>query len=607
MLTSDRATSSRILFISHKERVCGVYQYGLNIASALKYSHKYGFTYIECSSADEFLSVVCHVRPMAIIYNYYPTTLPWITRRLLTQIKIPHIGIIHEITQRVADRARADLFDYYIAPDPTLLLRNPIVFKTGRLIPPYSNAYPYPDTPTIGSFGFGLQGKGFERLIITVQEEFHDAVIRLHIPFAAFGDRNGEKSLSVAQRCKDLLIKPGIKLSLSHDFLNQDELLDFLAQNTLNAFFYDQYEGRGLSSVIDYALAVQRPIAITKSKMFRHIYEANPSICIEQSPLVQIINNDIRPLESFYEEWSLPNIVSDYERIVDNILNKKLTKRMGEVSYICKYSMQRIIEDYAPKVISRVRVRISKPHRTNPWIAETPSYGADKYRVVKNIQQKLSEMTYVRKYNRILDGSAREQYRRTIALLYALAPDIIYRKIPEANVQQAFVFDTVLKCIRELPSPRILCVGSYEDTAALSLKRIGIHIDEIDPVLNYDLEEFVRRPSTKRSSYDIIFSTSVVEHVVNDEVFLCEMAHLLAVGGIAILTCDYNDQYRQGDCIPDEDCRMYTQRDLKERLLPLLENCELVDDPQWDCTSPDFTYAGYRYTFATFVFRKVKG
>jgi hypothetical protein len=94
--------------------------------------------------------------------------------------------------------------------------------------------------------------------------------------------------------------------------------------------------------------------------------------------------------------------------------------------------------------------------------------------------------------------------------------------------------------------------------------------------------------------------------VENDELFITQIATLLKPGGTAILTCDYNDQCKPGDNIPREDFRLYTQRDFKERLLPLLKNCSLVDTPQWDCPNPEFSYAGCLYTFATLVFRKNK-
>jgi 2-polyprenyl-3-methyl-5-hydroxy-6-metoxy-1,4-benzoquinol methylase len=209
-------------------------------------------------------------------------------------------------------------------------------------------------------------------------------------------------------------------------------------------------------------------------------------------------------------------------------------------------------------------------------------------------------------FNRILDNSARQEYDKAIKVLFDLVPSIMSRKIPEANVQQAFVLDTVQKFAYSLSKARILCIGCFEDSAAEGLEKLGYRIEGIDPVLNYDLKSFFNRFPKKRNYYDIIFSTSVIEHVENDELFITQIASLLAPGGVAILTADFNDQYKSGDCIPQEDFRLYTQKDFKERLLPLLKNCSLVDKPQWACPNPDFVYAGCNYTFATLVFRKDK-
>jgi SAM-dependent methyltransferase len=215
-----------------------------------------------------------------------------------------------------------------------------------------------------------------------------------------------------------------------------------------------------------------------------------------------------------------------------------------------------------------------------------------------------SGISGIKVFNRILNRSARDEYRDAINMLFKLVPGIMSRKISEANVQQAFVLDAVQKCSYRLSNPRILCVGCFEDSAAEALERLGYRIEGIDPVLNYDLNTFFHRSSTVPNSFDVVFSTSVIEHVENDELFIEQIASLLAPGGTAIVTCDYNDQYKQGDPIPIEDFRLYTQKDFRERLLPLLTDCELVDDPQWECAAPDFTYAGCRYTFASLVFRK---
>jgi len=586
---SNKDSLCKILFISHQEKQCGVYQYGLNIASVLQKSTKYLFVYAECSSSIDYLNAIREVEPSAVIYNYYPTTLPWLNKKLINKIKVPHIGTIHEVTQQVADLANTDLFDYHIAPDPTLLLKNPIVFKTGRLIPAYKNTYQSPQIPTIGSFGFGLQGKGFEHLIATVQQEYDEAEIRLHIPFATFGDLKGEQAKAIAQHCKNLLVKPGIKLSLSHEFLRQEQLLDFLANNTLNAFFYEKYHNRGISSVIDYALAVQRPIAITHSSMFRHILSASSAISTEYLSLQQIITNGIEPLQSFCQEWNEANLIWDYERIISQIMNAPIVPAKT-LSFKIK------IRKLAKKLLGMKH--LPPQHQ---WISDdklvNSSSNCKKYRPI--------DISNIKKFNCILDNAAREQYRSTTSFLFAVVPNVMSRKIPEANVQQAFVFDTVREISQHLSLPKILCVGSYEDTAAIGLKQMGIKIEEIDPVLNYDLDIFFHKPSTVKDSYDIIFSTSVIEHVKDDELFINQVVELLAPGGTAILTCDYNDQYQVGDPIPDVDFRFYTQKDFKERFLPLLKDCSWVDEPQWDCPNPDFIYQGiYRYTFATLVFQK---
>lgn len=365
---------TQILFVTHKQKVCGVHEFGIGVAEALKKSAKYAVTYAECSNPEELLAFVAKEAPQAIIYNYYPSTLPWLKKELLRKLNIPSLGIMHEVTQSAADSADTSLFDYHIAPDPTLVTSNPIVFKTGRLIPKYTNRFSPPSVLTIGSFGFASAGKGFERLIIAAQQEFDEAIIKLHIPPGDFMDADVKE---VAKQCQRLIIKPGIKLVATHEFLERPQLFDFLAQNTLNAFFYERLDGRGISSTIEMALAVRRPIAVSRSTMFRHVISTYPSpddppISIEGNgrlsliqeftlrfkrrkylrlqankfpaewllkpslTLKQIIDNGIAPLERFYNQWTEPNLILDYERILDRVLDKQ----------------SRILENAAPATIS---------------------------------------------------------------------------------------------------------------------------------------------------------------------------------------------------------------------------------------------------------------
>ena len=177
-----------ILFVTHNKKQCGVYEFGINTYNAIKKSTQYNFVHVACDSLQELKASFTKNNPSIIIYNYHPSVMPWVSSRIskgiyknnIVDIGITQVGIIHEITQEVADTATAynnkfiiggsnkkinSLFDFYIAADPTLLLKNPFVFKTGRLIPSYTNNTELPDIPTIGSFGFATPNKGFEKLV----------------------------------------------------------------------------------------------------------------------------------------------------------------------------------------------------------------------------------------------------------------------------------------------------------------------------------------------------------------------------------------------------------------------------------------------------------
>lgn len=606
--------SKKILFISHPKKQCGVYEFGKCVFNVISASQKYDFIKVECESLDELNKAVNKHNPSAIIYNYHPTVLPWLCTKIskgiyrnnLVGIKAVQIGIIHEITQQVADKATGydnkyilgpsqkklnSLFDFYIAADPTLLLKNPLVFKTGRLIPAYNKQAVEPEKVTIGSFGFATPGKGFEKLVQKVNDEYDEAVIRLNMPAADFGDADGTKAKRIAEKCKSLITKPGIKLEVSHQFMAEAELLDFLGGNSLNVFMYEDTGGRGISSAVDNALAVKKPIAVSRCPMFRHILQARPSVCVEDNSLQTILKNGFLPLEQISKDWTSENLQWEYERISDTVfvrVQHPVKPKMGVV---------RTVQSVANRLFTL-------PDKSFTWLRNTEAATEDDLSPVVSAYIPVA-IPSGKGFNRILDDDARKLYRPAEEKLFELVPKTMSKKIARANVQQAFVFDTVYRYLNNYSNPKLLCVGSYEDTASMALQRMGYEVEDIDPMINYFLQEYYTKPSTLKSSYDIIFSTSVIEHDPDDESFIKCISGLLAQGGVAIITCDYKDGWKAGDIKPDVDARFYIKEDLEKRLLSCIPDCELVDSPQWDCPNPDFNYLGkYQYTFATFVIRK---
>ncbi len=590
--------SKKVLFINHPEKECGVHQYGENTSSAISQSKEFDFIYCECANGQDLVEHISRHDPVAIIYNYYGSTMPWLSTEQTRGNQIIHIGIIHEVTQERVNTANKTLFDFHIAPDPTVLLTNPIVFKTGRLIPIYKGNTMPPEKLSIGSFGFGTKGKGYTEIIDAVQNEFDEALIRFNIPFARFGDADGQGAHAYAEACKKLITKPGIELKITHDFLSQQEVLEFLASNTLNCFFYDENKNRGISSVIDLALGVDRPIAITKSNMFRHVTHTQPSICIEDSSLRQIISNGTGPLSAYKKEWTPANLCWDYERIIRCAIayHQPQSARRSRIKALLEKTPARRIFRKLKKI-----ARFSS-NKDKLMLAGQVKQRQDIYKQY-NISSS-GTLVYTHIYNRILDNKAREQYDPVIKLLCQLCSDEMSRKIPEANIQQAFVFETVRDLSRLFNSPRILSVGCYEDTAYMGLLKLGITADGIDPLLNYDLTTFMEKPGVKENKYDIIFSTSVIEHVSDDEKFVKEISELLNPGGYIVFTCDYKQDYKPGDKIPRVDFRFYTKEDLTTRLPKAMKDIEIHGPAEWDCPQPDFWFEKINYTFASFVGKK---
>lgn len=112
--------------------------------------------------------------------------------------------------------------------------------------------------------------------------------------------------------------KSNIKLEITTDFMDNKALLNFLAASSINIFLYDEEPGRGLSSVMDYVICINKPVAISKSNMFRHVFNTIPSICADNRSLLEIMKSNNDSLLPFREKWSHANFIKRYETIIDS-------------------------------------------------------------------------------------------------------------------------------------------------------------------------------------------------------------------------------------------------------------------------------------------------
>jgi hypothetical protein len=301
-----------VIFLNHKEKACGVYQYGYRSGNILKKSEKYNFVYIEVSSKEEFVNAINTYNPIGIIYNYTSLTMPWFSEDILVRYsQIIHYGLYHE-----GPIPGHNLFNYILFVDST---HNDTEksFSIPRPLFETNFSYSKPEIPVFTSFGFGFEHKGFERIVQLINSQFDKALIRFQISTSFYGDRDGARAMGVINRCKQEIKKPNIHLSITNNFMTDENILELLASSTLNIFLYEMdYFDCGISSVLDYALSVDVPIAIRKSTMFRHMKDAASSICIENKPLQEIINAGIEPLQVFKDRWSHKSFIQKYESFI---------------------------------------------------------------------------------------------------------------------------------------------------------------------------------------------------------------------------------------------------------------------------------------------------
>lgn len=293
-----------VLFVNHKDAQCGVHQYGRNIAEQLSKLSCIRLHYATADNSKDFFSSYDCINPSAIIFNHYPYTMPWLTPNLVNSLPVQKLGFLHEMDEESVAELDNTLFDWHLISDPTIQSTRTDVFQSPRLLTSYCNYFPLPKIPTFGSFGFGFPSKRFPECIKRIQDEYDEAKIMIHMPFNKLVDPGGKITKSTIHECKALMRKPGISLKIQHKFLSPKRLLDSLAMNTANIFLYDETISKGISSVLEYAIAARRPLIVNDCPMFRHVTAKAPEVSIRNRMIKEIVSDGISPLVPFYNEWS---------------------------------------------------------------------------------------------------------------------------------------------------------------------------------------------------------------------------------------------------------------------------------------------------------------
>ena len=311
-----------ILFFNHTKKQCGVYQYGIRLFDILKKTEDINYIYIEVDNFEEYKTAILNHSPniRSIIYNYHCATIPWLNESTI-QRKVKNIGIPHESPDH--------LFDIVCNIDPTIpesinrfSLPRPIYENIDEMLQNYTPStqsikefieYSEDGIPIFGSFGFGFDNKGFDKIVKLVNEQYDHAIIKFVIPCSYFDPNSNNTPIIMEQKCIEQNIKPTIKLMITHEFFTTEDILKFLQSNTMNIFLYDIMEWRGISSTIDYAISVKKPLGISGSAMFKNIY--SDEICLYKNSISDCLNNSVNYYSKFLTEYSHNNMILKFKKI----------------------------------------------------------------------------------------------------------------------------------------------------------------------------------------------------------------------------------------------------------------------------------------------------
>lgn len=308
----------RVLFLNHCEHQCGVYQYGIRVFHILRKSGEICYDYGEVGDEEDYERLIQDGNEYhSIIYNYHESTMPWLSEKNI-HMSCQNIGILHECSP--------DFFCKCISIDPDspenetqYSIPRPIFEELPSFVKYDSQGFEQfckykEDEIVFGSFGFGFDFKGFPNLVKLVNDQYDNAVIKLVIPHAYFDGLADINIALITSKCYQNIKKPGIELVIYTSFVSQDDLLRFLQSNTMNMFMYTKLYGRGISSVTDYALSTRRPLGISNSVMFRHIY--SDSICLYKNSIQQCMENSPAHCEQFLQKYSHVNMIQKFSYII---------------------------------------------------------------------------------------------------------------------------------------------------------------------------------------------------------------------------------------------------------------------------------------------------
>jgi hypothetical protein len=296
----------RGIFYNSEKAQCSIYESGLMCYNALKQSDNYILDYTE--------EQVLYVDYDFAVFNQHVAVNNWMTNGILNEYKGKKYCIVLEVGQDdELMPLTPKIFDAYIVIDPSITDHSN-VYGFPRPIEYYqTDSYIDRGYPTIGSFGFATDGKRWGEIIELAQQDFDTALVKINIPFATYVTDSWQRTQNIMLDIKSRIKKPGIRVELTHDYMNKEQLVRWCSRNTINYFPYYR-NMHGLAAVTDQAISAKRPILVTTNPTFRHLFKyikPYPNISLKDA-----IQENYQGVLKMNDDWSPANFCKKFESII---------------------------------------------------------------------------------------------------------------------------------------------------------------------------------------------------------------------------------------------------------------------------------------------------
>lgn len=302
----------RGIFYNSRQSLCSIWESGKMCYDALKKSTRFTLDYSENTFLDSSYDFA--------IFNHHHMVNHWMNEATIREFNKPTFCIVTEVSfSENPIHFSPSYFSHYLVLDSTVRETDKI-HAFGRPLEEFTVSPKEHDTeaPSVFSFGFATAGKEWHKIVELVQQDYDNASIHFNIPQGTYIPNSMQQNtiVKIKEECARVLTKPGIELTITHDNLSKQELIQLCSTKTINCFYYNRQHlfSSGLAAVTDQAIASGRPLFVTSDCTFRHIHQHVP--CYPNLTIKEAVETTKEGVLKMKELWSDRNFLMKFEKLL---------------------------------------------------------------------------------------------------------------------------------------------------------------------------------------------------------------------------------------------------------------------------------------------------